>query len=404
MSRLTSFPALRLQRGFSIVELMISVVIGMMALLFATRMITSSEQGRQAALGGSDSMQNGMMAMFSISNDANQAGFGLNDPILAGCNTSLTDSGGYALAAASRNGTAVTPLAPAVIVDGGLNSDVISINSGGALAGTATVRLTGNYTGGTALEVDREPFGFDAGDVIVVAPEKPNPASALCTLRQLSVKPPFGAAAKSLNFASGTGFRYNSGDMPASYDGGGARVFNLGPAAKLSFHTWSVENGYLKLRATDIPGTGANAAAVADNIVSIKAMYGLDTRAGIAFDPEKGTKVGKWSARMNEDLDGDGVVGGSGDYQRVVALRLAVVARSKAPERPLPGQACNATPDAKRPVVFAAIEPAGGADVSITPNVVIAGDAVDWKCYHYRVFETIIPIRNSAWRPTAWTK
>jgi type IV pilus assembly protein PilW len=33
--------------------------------------------------------------------------------------------------------------------------------------------------------------------------------------------------------------------------------------------------------------------------------------------------------------------------------------------------------------------------------VAVAGDTVDWKCYRYRVFNTIVPMRNSAWRPTA---
>jgi len=32
-------------------------------------------------------------------------------------------------------------------------------------------------------------------------------------------------------------------------------------------------------------------------------------------------------------------------------------------------------------------------------NVAVAGDAVSWKCYRYRVFETIVPILNSQYRP-----
>jgi type IV pilus assembly protein PilW len=32
-------------------------------------------------------------------------------------------------------------------------------------------------------------------------------------------------------------------------------------------------------------------------------------------------------------------------------------------------------------------------------NVAVAGDTLDWKCYRYRVFETIVPIRNAQWRP-----
>jgi type IV pilus assembly protein PilW len=44
------------------------------------------------------------------------------------------------------------------------------------------------------------------------------------------------------------------------------------------------------------------------------------------------------------------------------------------------------------------------APASIKPNVIVTGDTVNWKCYRYRVFETVVPIRNTAWRPTAWAK
>lgn len=388
------------QQGFSIVELMVAVVIGMLALLFATRMVAGGAKDRQSAVTGSDAMQNGMLAMFSMTRDANQAGFGLNDPIMAGCNTLLSDTGSYTLATAARNSVNITPLASVVIVDGVLGPDQISFNAGGAMAGTASVRLVDNFTAGTSFGIDREPYAFNAGDVIVVAPEKPDPTGAVCALRQLSVTPSPGATTKILRFDSGSGWRFNGTALTTPYAGSAARVFNLGPAAKLSFHTWSVENGFLKLRATDLAGTGATPAAVTDNIVSIKAQYGFDTRTGNAFTPEVSAQIGRWSASMI-DADGDGVSGGPGDYQHVVAVRIAVVARSKEPERKEPGAAaCTATTTA--PILFATAQPSGVAAVSVTPNLQVAGDTVDWQCYRYRVFESIIPIRNSAWRPTAW--
>jgi type IV pilus assembly protein PilW len=128
-------------RGFSLIELMVSVAIGMLALMFATRLILGAEQNKQAALGGSDSMQNGMLAMFSISNDAAQAGYGLNDPIVAGCDTVMNDANGYALAPALRDGAVVFPLAAAVIESGGAGSDRISLYSGSSMSGTGTCNV-----------------------------------------------------------------------------------------------------------------------------------------------------------------------------------------------------------------------------------------------------------------------
>lgn len=384
--------------GFSLIELMVSVVIGMLALMFAVKVITGAEVNKQAALGGSDSMQNGMLAMFSISSDASQAGYGLNDPILAGCDTVMTDNGGYALAAAARGPATVYPLAAAVINSGGSAPDTISLYSGSSMGGTGTLRLTTDYVGGALINVDRRPFGFAQGDVIVVAPEA---GGGRCAIAQISSNPailPAPPAQQSVMISGGGGNRFNSGSLGVSYNAGTARLFDLGPVRSLSFHTWSVSDGYLRLSATDLAGTGGGA-LVADNIVSIKAQYGVDTRVGAAFNPDGGMQVSQWSSTMI-DADGDGVTGSAGDYQRIAALRIAVVARSKSPERAAPGSTtCSATP--ARPVVFGSAQPSGVTAVPVTVDVAVSGDPVSWTCYRYRVFETIVPLRNTGWRPSA---
>ncbi|MCC2960321.1 PilW family protein [Massilia sp. IC2-278] len=382
-------------RGFSLVELLVSVLIGLLALVFATRLITGAEQNKASALGGSDSMQNGMLAMFSISGDAQQAGFGLNDPVLVGCNTRFHDTGGYSLAPAARGPGTVFPLAPAVIESGGAGPDRISLYSGSSMTGTGTLRVTSNYIGGTRLDVDRVPsYGFKLGDVVVVAPD--NIGAGDCALAQISEDPGRVDAPPKQQYvmlAGGTGFRYNSGALGgANYTAGMARIFNLGPEKTLAFHTWSVNNGFLQLRSTDLAGSGGTAQTVADNIVSIKAQYGFDTRTGGAFTPQDGLQVRRWSATMI-DADGSGSAGNAGDYQHIAALRIAVVARSAARERPDADGDCTATAD--KPVVFASAVPEGVAAAPITVDV--GGD--DWGCYRYRVFETIVPLRNAGWRP-----
>lgn len=381
--------------GFSLIELMVSLAIGLLAVLFATRIMTDSETTKRGALGGSDSMQNGMMAMFSISADAEQAGFGLNDPILNGCDTEFTDSKGFALAPAKRGGGDIKPLAPAVIQPGVNGApDKLTLYAGSSPSGTGTMRLVANYLdGGTQIDVDRHPFGFSVGDVIVVAPEDGDGKCALAQVGGLS------ANGGSPSVAIGdTALRYNGGGLGRNFPGSSSRVFNLGRAASLSFHTWQVDGGVLRLRATNIGEDGETPNAVADNIVSLKAQYGFDTRPEANFDPELGMQVNAWSAEMI-DADGDGVIGGPGDYQRMAALRIAVVARAKAPERPNAAGVCTATPDALE--VFQLEQPSGVDAVPVTPDLAVAGDSVNWKCYRYRAFETIVPLRNTGWRPTA---
>jgi type IV pilus assembly protein PilW len=358
------------------------------------RLITGSEQSKQSALGSSDSMQNGMLAMFSISGDASQAGFSLNDPLLLGCNTRFTDKSGYTLAEAPRGAETIRPLAPAIIASNGSAPDVISLYSGSSLSGTGTMRLVADFRGGTAMEVDRDPYGFAVGDVVVVASED---RVGDCALAQISAKPvPKPGENPLVMVNGGANFRYNGDELGVTYKASTARIFNLGPAAGLSLHTWSVNNGFLRLRSTDMAGASAAPATVADNIVSIKAQYGFDTRAAAAFASRNGMRVRRWSATMI-DADGDTVTGGAGDYERMAAMRIAVVARSKTRERPNAAGVCAATPN--RPSVFATEEPAGVTAVPMTVDVAVAGDSADWRCYRYRVFETVVALRNADWKP-----
>jgi len=383
--------------GFSLVELMVSVVIGLLAVLFATRIMTDNERNKDAALGGANSMQNGMSAMFSINGDVEQAGFGLNDPLLVGCNTIFNDSEGYQLPAATRGAaaTAVRPLAPVLIESGGTGSDRLTTMAGSAAGGTPVLRLNANYNNGsTTLVVDRVPYGFYVGDAIVVAPEVVGADCALAQVaRDPNLDPPPGQQQLRIG---GAGLRFNNGGLGAQYTGNTARIFNLGPGEKLAFHTWSVERGFLRLRSTDMAGAGAASQPVADNIVLFKAQYGFDRRTSAIFSAATSNQVDTWSPTMI-DADNNGVIGSPGDYGRIAALRLGIVARSRYPQKPAAGSQCNATTVA--PTLFGSAQPGNVAAVPVTLGLAVQGDALDWKCYTYRVFETVAPLRNAGWRP-----
>jgi len=398
----------RRRGGFSLVELMVSVVIGLLALVFATRLVVSGEQNKDAAVGGSDAMQNGMLALFSLGGDAADAGWGLNDTMLSGCDTVFSDANGYQLAAEQRGGAPITPLAPVVIQSNGADSDVVSFYSGTSQTGVGSTKLVANYVPGeSTLTIDsRNPYDFNVGDVLVVAPM--TSGARRCTVFQLSGFG-IGLNGNQLQVASGVDFPFNpQAGLTTAYPLNVSYVYNLGSAARLHFHTWSVNNGILLLRSTDMPGSARQGASVIDNVVSLKAQYGFDNRAVAEYDPNtpgngaaqvstaSGMRIGVWSSTMI-DADNDGVVGGAGDYQRIGSVRLAVVARSKSAEKPNSAGQCGAT--TALPTVFAGNAPATVAAAPVQVNVAVAGDAIDWKCYRYRVFETIVPIRNAQWRP-----
>jgi len=384
----------RRSAGFSVVELMVSVVVGLLALMFATKLIVNAEQNKSVSLGGSDAMQNGMLALFTLSGDAGQSGWGLNDDRVNGCNTLMSDANGYTLLNSNVGGVAATPLAPVVIQSNGTGSDQISFNFGGDSNAAASVSLAPTYTAGDAsMTVDSSPpYGYGQNDVLLVAHD-PSIAGGNCTLAEVAATP----TGKTITLGGRYGAAAGATEVFLANQ---SRAFNLGPEKYLAFHTWSVSNGVLMLRATNLAGASASAVSVVDNIVAIKAQYGFDTTVVPSlqtYSADKGMLVGQWSGPMI-DADGDGVVGGPGDFQRIAAVRVAVIARSKNPEKPNSATGlCTAT--TVLPVVFNSASPNSTPGSPMTVNVTVTGDAIDWKCYRYRVFETIVPMRNLEWRP-----
>ncbi len=400
---MSAFINFRRAQGFSLIELMVSLVIGMLALVFATRLMLVSEQNKDVSLGGSDAMQNGLQAMLTMKNDLEQAGFGLNDPIINGCDTLFRDANGFELATAARGVTPITPLTAVVISSNGAASDEISMYAGGSQSGTGSLGVSSDTGGGGTPMIDRLPYGFALGDVVVMANSEDR--DGRCVVSQITDNPndqPAPPAPPRILMDDPA--RFNHADTAAvTFDALKARIFNLGSADDLSLRTWSVNNGFLRLRASNLAGASLDPATVADNIVSIKAQYGFDTRAAALFNPtigvqRTGMRIAQWSATMI-DADGDSVVGGQGDWARVAAVRLAIVARGRNIEKPVGAAECKWTTAPL--VVFDTQEPAHVTKEPMTLDLAVAGDTVDWKCYRYRKFETIVPIRNAGWRPTA---
>jgi type IV pilus assembly protein PilW len=147
--------------------------------------------------------------------------------------------------------------------------------------------------------------------------------------------------------------------------------------------------------------------AVADNIVQLRAEYGVDD--GVAG-------VGNGAVTIKNgggNFPGDGLIDrwvppatfnalAPPPWQSVIAVRLAVVARSALPEKPSgrDGTKCDTTTDGTEAIAGPDMRPTwanGLIDVSASgdPN---PASTTYWKCYRYRVFETTVPLRNWIWK------
>jgi len=176
---------------------------------------------------------------------------------------------------------------------------------------------------------------------------------------------------------SGQG-RYNK---PSGLDGPtSGTLYNLGPTPKKV--TFSIQ-GANRLSLTDdlqfldVNGDGVqDQLDVADGIVNLQAQYGFDANDDGVVSAAEFTDAEPATAA---------------EWGRLRAVRLAILARSGQFER--------------TDVTTAAPSWAGGAftmtnlDGSVGTSAPASGqDADRWQRYRYRVYETVVPLRNMIWR------
>jgi len=183
--------------------------------------------------------------------------------------------------------------------------------------------------------------------------------------------------------------RFNKGGgLGIAYPANTTKVFNLGGNPVSS--QFSVFNDQLVFRDQL---TGAPTPLVLlDNVISFQAQYGFDARPGPQTTlqvPAQNFLIGVGGFSDNvEDADSSGAAGNSGDWMRLGAVRIAVVVRNKYPEKPDPvTNQCNAT-----------VNPPSWTWSAIPLAVMDPADTGEWRCYRYKVFETVIPLRNMFWR------
>mgnify|MGYP001407190810 CR=1 FL=1 len=348
----TPIPSHR-QAGFSIVEMMIGLVIGMIAIIVMMQVFSVSEGYKRTTTGGDDAQTHGALALYAIQRDMRQSGIGASSSEIIGCNVTL------------RPGVTLNTMAPVTI-----NHASIPVGAGpSAAVGDTLLAFYGNgpgsgegekvqakpslasYTIPAAAPSASAPGAFAVGDQ-VVAQFQPRPAPC-----NLAMEPVTAIAGTTVSVA--TGAANNLGIL-----------FNLGQAPKVL--AYAVRAGNLTVcdyiaNDCSVAGSVANTAIwvpVASNIVSLRAEYGRDTTA-----PMDGTV----------DAFDQTAPANACDWSRISAVRFALVAR-------------NSELD-KASVTTAAPTWAAGASAPID----LTADA-NWQNYRYKTFQTIVPLRNMAWQ------
>ncbi|MBC7946009.1 MAG: PilW family protein [Burkholderiales bacterium] len=358
--------------GFSLVEIMVALVVGLLGTIVIFQVFAVSEGYKRTTTGGSDAQQNGGSALFEIERDLRRAGYGVNQSLFLGCAIQYWD----------ELNPGVNPalvLAPVNIDQGASGApDSITVLFGNSDLLPTPAKFTQNMPSASAdFKVDNR-FGFREGDLIVAAE-----AGKDCTLAQVSNLPATGN--QTLNVIHNSGnytdpitneqepTRYNKpGGLSITYTTAG-QLFNIGSLPTDNVYSVSVPNSQLMSRA--VLTNSANAAIV-DGIVQMQAQYGKDDGAsgGTANDGI----VDSW-----DEIDPTTPA----TWSQVLAVRLALVARSGLRERPDAATGlCNITTTMPAWI---------GGTITLTND----GDGTSWQCYRYRTYETVAPIRNMIWKP-----
>ena len=370
----------RRSAGFTLVELLVAVTIGMALVLAITLMLARYESGRRTLTSLNDSSMGSAYVSFTLDRIVRSAGSGYAQ--------GWRESFGCQLLA-SRSGTTTLPranafpapfaavpqavrLAPVVVHAGAGTdgSDILAITTGASGLGESPLPVMNASATGTGLRVPAT-IGLRGGDLVMVFQE-----ATTCMVQQ--VAPGFGGGAdQQLNF----GGTYADSDIagirledlgavlpawvaPLGNTAGNQPMFQLlgvGPNATLVAHDM------LQLDGTD------SVVAIADGVADLRARYGVDTNGDNIIDSWQDPRVGLWSAATLLNGTPESKI----RLSQIVAVRVGVIVRTSTPER-----------DSVASTLTLFSDLPAGLQVARTLNV--TEELVRW-----RTVEFTVPLRNA---------
>lgn len=362
------------------IELMVGVVIGLIGIVIISQMYAVSEDRKRSATGASDTQVAGNLALFSIERAARMAGYGLSSQSLLNCTTLAYNS--------ARPTPAFTfVIRPAWIENGaaGASDQITFMASGGS--GVAT--LDGNALNGASASGAAFPLqsvaGFVVGSLVIAAEAAKN-----CTLAEVGAIP---AGTNTLQQGGtfsqpgGSGVDYTGS---AFLFGAGFKAFDAANPHRTPFsiQRFRIVNEALRAEtlipyaaANDSDNDGFSDFVIANGVVQMQALYGLDDGTAAAGPNDFLVTNAVYAAddgivdRFTTDTPASAAA-----WRQMKALRVAFLIRIGKWERE---QVTTTAPTWN-----------DGASAFTMTN---AADGTDWRNYRYRVYEVDIPMRNMLW-------
>jgi len=338
----------RRQRGVSMIELMVGIVVSMLVGLAATGTAVVFTASQRQGIGVGGVAVNANTALAALKNDAATAGLGFfGDSRYLCSQLNLSMGAATPWNGASFSPVRVTRLAP---------HDRVDVLQASRVESGANVLLALDSDGTSAALKSYLPA--QVGDAVLLSPDS---AGTPCTVRTVTaVTASTPEAPQQLAFSAGGTHNDAAFGVTPTYSENGGGVTLLGA---LRWNRYRVDGTNLIL---ERPLEGGSA-VLARNVMTFRAQYGISAAAAGS------TTLENW-----QDATGGtfGTLDAAG-IPRVRAVRVGIVTRSPQREKPNNAGVCEAS--AAKPQLFGAeVEP----------------DVSDWQCYRFRTAVLVIPLRN----------
>ena len=351
----------------TLVELMVGMAIGLLTVLAVMQVLSVAEGMRRNTTSGANAQINGALAMDALLTDIRQAGYGLADnPTAMGC-------------LVKRPAGNDLSLVPVMIVDGANGDpDQLLIFSSGKQGASVPVLVAGDHPqAGTSFAVQSS-VSVDVNDLMVAVPSTWDNVATYCSLFAVTAT---GLATvdhvAGAHFPAG-GYKGIASKTVNSY------LLNFGTAPRYRSYaiTSDAGNSDRTLQVRDFSAATATALTAATDaypeIVNLQALYGKDTNNDGVVDTYDATAPAT-----------------AAGWQQVLAIRVALVARSNQFER---DEVTDSEPEWNLGSVATVTGSANCVSVNGSKCLTLKiSDLADWKHYRYKVFNTVIPLRNVLW-------
>lgn len=331
------------QQGFGIIDILIGLLIGFIIVFTTYSSLLFFQSHQRTGVNGNTALGNGILGLYALENDLKSAGLGFYFNGSPQCSVFNASYDGKTIA---TNALA----APVKIQDGQQFADSITLLSGTSILSGVPARPLSALSISSGSTIAVNTLGdLQIGNLALIG----NASTVPCTIVKLT---------NVTDNTSNGEITYDSGSSASITYPSNSFINNIG---HLNWSTWRINNNNLEL----LDLTTGNTMTVADNIVQLQAQYGISSNSTTKNIQQWVDATGIWASLNTARIS------------QIRAVRVAIVARSPQREKSsIPGSSCDTTTQAPMPW------PNGTAiDLSTNP---------DWRCYRYRIFKTVVPIKN----------